>query len=467
MSRVRGYLYCALITTLNVIVYAATLGRHIVLEGRVYRGTCSNWLGQFRYRPRRFAQPSTEAELAELVRTSRGLRLLGSGHSFNDGVVADDTLVSLDRYAGVLWKDLTRKQVSFKAGTRVRDAVRELQEDGLAFRGLPSHDAQSLGGILSTDVHGTGGSDWGFVSQSVVRLKVMDGQGRAYECVPADDLFRAAVGGVGAVGIITEVVVQGVDRFNVEQRVEPATLSFVKDNLDRLLLDNDHLSLYLFPFTDKCQVNTWNRTTSHRSTLGPLREFLTTAAESLLAAWVGNLLAYMKLLPALSAVTHSLVRTRSLVMESSQAFNRTLYHLHQELEFTVPYTETFEVCERFLQLYQTLYRVERLPYAFVEVRFTPAGHDRTLIGAGRERRSTWVDLLCDDSPGVHAYFEAAEKLMKEIRARPHLGKYCKEYRKGDLMDVHQEHFTKFLELMSVHDVDSKFTNEFTRRLFRD
>ncbi len=467
MSRIRGYLHGALITTLNVVVYATTLGRHIVLEGRVYRGTCSNWLGQFGYRPPRFAQPSTEAELSEVVRTTRGVRLLGSGHSFNDGIVADDTLVSLDRYAGVLWKDLGSKQVAFKAGTRVRDAVRELQRDSLAFLGLPSHDAQSLGGILSTDVHGTGGDDWGFVSQSVVRLKIMDGQGHVHECVPADDLFRAAVGGVGAVGIITEVVVQAVDRFNVEQRVEPATLSFVKDNLDRLLLENDHLSLYLFPFTDKCQVNTWNRTTRERSTLGPLREFLTTAAESLLAAWVGNLLAYMKLLPALSGVTHSLVRTRSLVMESSQAFNRTLYHFHQELEFAVPHEETFETCERFLQLYQTLYGVEGLPYAFLEVRFTPAGHDRTLIGAGRERRSAWIDLLCDGSPGVHAYFEAAEKLTKEIGARPHLGKYCKGYRKGDLMELHQEHFTKFLELMSEHDVDDKFANEFTRRLFRD
>ncbi|MDQ3570963.1 MAG: FAD-binding protein [Actinomycetota bacterium] len=465
MSRTRGYLYGALITTLNVVVYAATLGRHIVLEGRVSRGTCSNWLGQFRYRPRRFAQPSTEAELAELVLNSTGVRLLGSGHSFNDGVVADDTLVSLDRYAGVLWKDLEKKRVAFKAGTRVRDAVRELQEDGLAFRALPSHDAQSLGGILSTDVHGTGGADWGFVSQSVVRLKVMDGRGDAHECEPADDLFRAAVGGVGAVGIITEVVVQGVDRFNVEQRVEPATLSFVKDNLDRLLLENDHFSVYVFPFTDRCQVNTWNHTTSKRSPLGPVREFLTTAAESLLAAWVGNLLAYTKLLPTLSAATHSLIRTRSLVMESSQAFNRTLYHLHQELEFTVPHAETFEACERFLHLYETLYRSERLPYAFLELRFTPAGHDRTLIGAGRERRCTWIDLLCDDSPGVHTYFEAAEKLMKEIGARPHLGKYCQEYRKADLMELHQENFTKFLELMEVHDADKKFANQFTRRLF--
>lgn len=31
-----------------------------------------------------------------------------------------------------------------------------LLNEGLAFKALPSHDAQSIAGILSTDVHGIG-----------------------------------------------------------------------------------------------------------------------------------------------------------------------------------------------------------------------------------------------------------------------------------------------------------------------
>ncbi len=69
-------------------------------------------------------------------------------------------------------------------------------------------------------------------------------------------------------GIITEVVVQGVDRFNVEQRVQISDISSVKKNLDRLLRENDHFSLYLFPFSEKCQINTWNRTDKKHSFLG-------------------------------------------------------------------------------------------------------------------------------------------------------------------------------------------------------
>ena len=79
-------------------------------------------------------------------------------------------------------------------------------EEGLAFAGQPSQDAQSIAGILSTDVHGTG-KNWGFVSESIVKLKLLDGKGEIFECGPTDDLFRAAIGGVGAVGIILEVAV--------------------------------------------------------------------------------------------------------------------------------------------------------------------------------------------------------------------------------------------------------------------
>jgi hypothetical protein len=352
--KLAGYFRVAFATTYNIILNALTLGRYVWLEGRVRNGVFMNWARRFQYNPNNFVQPTTEAEIVGLVKNSRSLRVFGSAHSFNGGVIVDDTLVSLDRYSGVIWKDLPKKQLAVRAGTRVRDVVKALLDEGLAFAAQPSHDAQSIAGILSTDVHGTG-NNWGFVSESVVRLKLIDGRGEIIECGPADDLFRAAIGGIGAVGIILEVVVQGVDRFNVEQKTEISDLSFVEDNLERLLKENDHFSLYLFPFTTKCQINTWNRTSRDQSFLGTLREFLSISMDALLAAWFGNLVAYTGLLPALSSLTHSIKKGTNLVLESSEAFNRTIYHLHQELEFTVHYEDTFEACRRFIELYEKMY----------------------------------------------------------------------------------------------------------------
>jgi FAD/FMN-containing dehydrogenase len=462
LSYVGSYLGGAAKTTLNVVLYAATLGRFVLLEGRVSGGVFENWAGRFPYRPPRFDRPTTEAQIVDLVKRSEKVRVFGSGHSFNDGVVSEESLVSLDDYSGVVPRDLAKNQLAVRGGTRMRKVVKLLLEDGLAFEALPSHDAQSIAGILSTDVHGTG-REWGFVNESVVSLKLIDGNGEVHECRPSDDLFKAAVGGVGAVGIISEVVVKAVERFNVEQDVKTMRLSYVEENLDRLLEEHEHLSLYLFPFAKKCRVNTWNCTTEAKTRFGKVREFFRISADALLAAWVGNLFAYTGLLRFVSPLLYGVERGSNYVLESNEAFNRSIYHLHQELEFTVPFEKTFESCKRFLELYQKRYRAG-MPYMIMEVRFTPE-RDRTLIGAGRGRRCTWIDLVCNDSRGYEGYYAAAEELVREIGARPHLGKFCESVGEADMRRLHGEHFERFLDLVARYDPDRKFANAFTRRIF--
>ncbi len=459
----KSYFRAALATTLNVVLNAVTLGRYLWLEGRVKGGVFHNWGHRFRFQPKQHALPRTEEEIVSLVRNSIRLRVFGAGHSFNSGVVTDATLVSLDQYTGILWVNDEKKQMGVRGGTRIRDINRALLQRGWAFAALPTHDAQSIGGIISTDVHGTG-RDWGFVSQSVVSLKLVDGQGEIFECQPTDPLFQAAIGGIGAVGIIIEVVVQAVDAFKVHQKSEMVELAYVAEHLDRLIAENDHLSLYVFPFSSRCQVNTWNRTNKPRSFLGSLREFIDHALDALVSVWLADLLAHVRLLPKVSDFFLGQAKGSDLVLESSEGFNRTIYHLHHELEFTVPYEDTFPVLQRFSALYENLYG-SGLPFVAIELRFTPAGHDRTLIGAGRDRRSTWIDLICNDSMGYERFLEAAEKLAQEIGARPHLGKYCRIMDRAYMAQVHGDHFALFRKLVRDHDPHGKFVNEFTQRLF--
>src|SRR5215204_7074127 len=106
-----SYLKVALATTLNIVLNAATLGHYVWLEGRVCGGVFKNWAGRFRYRPERFVRPTTEEEIVELVKSSRSVRVFGSGHSFNKGVVSDETLVSLDDYSGLVCKYPDKNQI--------------------------------------------------------------------------------------------------------------------------------------------------------------------------------------------------------------------------------------------------------------------------------------------------------------------------------------------------------------------
>ena len=86
-------------------------------------------------------------------------------------------------------------------------------------------------------------------------------------------------------------------------------------------------------------------------------------------------------------------------------------------------------------------------------------------GAGRGRHCTWKDLVCNDSQGFEKYYAAAEDLIKEIGARPHLGKFCETFDAEDLASLHQGSFTTFMNLVGRHDPDRKFASDFTRRPF--
>ena len=94
-----------------------TLGRYVWLEEESVGAFSGIGPGAFA-RPQRIVRPTTEEEIVELVKSSRSLRMFGSGHSFNSGVVSDETLASLDDYSGLLCKYPDKNQIAVKGGTR-------------------------------------------------------------------------------------------------------------------------------------------------------------------------------------------------------------------------------------------------------------------------------------------------------------------------------------------------------------
>ena len=73
--KLASYFRVAFATTFNILLNAVTLGRYVWLEGRVRNGVFKNWARRFRYNPKKFVQPSTEAEIVELVKNSGRLRM--------------------------------------------------------------------------------------------------------------------------------------------------------------------------------------------------------------------------------------------------------------------------------------------------------------------------------------------------------------------------------------------------------
>lgn len=456
------FVFAATKTIANVVTYVLSRGRRLLLEGRWRRGRYANWSGDRRHETE-LATPATEEEVAELVVGADAVRVVGAGHSFNDSLATSGTTISLDELSGVLDIDRETRRVTAWAGTRLRDLTRALLDEGLAVSSLASHDAQSLAGILSTDVHGTGAGPAHF-SDHVVGLRLVDGTGALHDLSPDDELFRAAVGGIGAVGIITRVTIQCVDAFDLRQRSSVEARSWAEEHLDDLLRDHDHVSFYAYPFTQLLHVHTWDSTTSRRSRFGRAREALNEAKVAIAAATVGDALAHLGWLPRKADTAMRLQGATDLVLRSHEAFSRSQYHLHQELEVAIPQERVWSDLEHVLEVYERMYAERRLPFLLVEVRFSPAGHDRSLLGPGSGRATAWLCLCCNQSGAVREYFDEIERWVTATDARVHLGKWCETLTAADIEQMHGRRYQRFRSLGATADPDGRFVNDFVERV---
>lgn len=450
-------------TVANMALYVLSGRRSLLLEGCRKRGVYRNWSGDRRHQSD-WHEPESEAEVAEIIRRSATVRVVGSGHSFNDGLATTETTISLNRLAGVVEIDRQRRQATVLAGTRLRDLTPKLLAEGLAIRSLASHDAQSVAGILSSDVHGTGQLP-AHLSDQVISLRLIDGTGTIHEVGPGDDLFKAAVGGVGSVGVITQVTVQCVESFNLLQESWVESREWAEANLERLLAENDHVSFYAYPFTDRLHVHTWNRTDERRSRFGRRREAMNEAKAAVAAATFGDAMANWGKLPKTADRAMRMQSATRLVLNSHDGFSRSQYHLHQELEIGVPHEQVWSDLDETLRIYEELYRQRRLPFLLIEVRFSPGGHeDRSFVGAGVEGATTWLCLCCNQSGAVGEYFDAVEQWVKRTGARLHLGKWCESFDRDDIAAMHGQRFERFAAVRAEADPNNRFVNPFAERI---
>ena len=78
-----------------------------------------NWAGNQKCDPAEVAHPSTDAELAAVVKSAaargRRVKVVGSGHSFTACALTDGVQVVLDRYNNV-YRDRHREAAGHRAG---------------------------------------------------------------------------------------------------------------------------------------------------------------------------------------------------------------------------------------------------------------------------------------------------------------------------------------------------------------
>src|SRR5262249_49753051 len=103
----------------------------------------TNWAGYVKAAPQQIAKPTTEAELAALVRDGPApVRVAGTGHSSTPLVETNGTLLSLDGIAGVVRADAAAQTATVRAGAKIHALGRPLFDAGLALKNQGDIDRQ-------------------------------------------------------------------------------------------------------------------------------------------------------------------------------------------------------------------------------------------------------------------------------------------------------------------------------------
>lgn len=167
------------------------------------------------------ATPRSTAELQRALQDTRLPVSIGGGHFSMGGHTASPGSLHLDlrRMNAVLAFDPQARTIRVQAGIRWCDIQRLVDPHGLAVKIMQTYANFTVGGALSVNAHGRY-MGLGPVALSVRGIVLVLADGSAQRASPTEnsDLFYAAIGGYGAIGIIAEVELDLVDNVRVERR---------------------------------------------------------------------------------------------------------------------------------------------------------------------------------------------------------------------------------------------------------
>jgi L-gulonolactone oxidase len=428
-------------------------------EGHFVRGEWRSWTGAHRVRPAQICRPRTEEELCAAVAGAERLRVVGGGHSFNSSPLCAHTLLSLDACDRLLHVDSAARLVRVQAGIRLRDLNRALAGLGLALPVMGSTDAQSLGGLIATDLHGTG-RDRGFLSEQLRSLRIIDADGVARTARPGDPLFHAACGGLGACGVVCEVELALVPDGNLRKTAALVDRAGTEQALAQVLAAHEHISFYYVGGTDgqALRQHSWDRVAAPPTEGWLTKQVGAELKDFALSAFVPGLAEGLVNLDEDHWLSDLAAPDSAVVLPAGRAFGRRLFYRHDEIEHGLPMDAYLPALRAVLDLL-----ARRDFFSIVETRFTP-DTSQGLLGPGAGRPTAYIELATPMSQDRGAVYPEVEAILRDHGGQPHLGK-ATGATAADLLAAHGERFRRFQAVREAQDPQGKFLNGFTQRVF--
>jgi len=215
----------------------------------------------------RVARPRSIDDVRRSLQEWPGRVSLGGARCSMGGQIAlrDGLHLDMRGLNDLVWLKPGEKRARVRAGMRWRELQQHLDGHGLAVRTMQTYANFTVGGSVSVNAHGRYVGH-GPIAHSVRALQLVLADGRIVETsrTENDDLFRAALGGYGALGVVTEVELELDDNTRIARDVARVPLSeYAEWFRERVLADPavllHNVDLYPAGF-DSGDAITWRRT---------------------------------------------------------------------------------------------------------------------------------------------------------------------------------------------------------------
>jgi FAD/FMN-containing dehydrogenase len=226
----------------------------------------ANITGMYSVEVARIEVPQTTSQLSALIRDWPGQIAVGGGRYSMGGQIAVRAGLHVDmrQMNQLIWLRPEQQLVRVQAGMRWRDLQDHLDPLGFAVKTMQSYSNFTVGGSVSVNCHGRYVGR-GPIGNTVQALQLILADGSVVEVTRTvrPELFRAAIGGYGAIAVITEVELEVTTNVRIERVVEAVALErYVQHFQEKVLADKRavlHNADLLPPTFDAALSVTWRQ----------------------------------------------------------------------------------------------------------------------------------------------------------------------------------------------------------------
>ena len=115
-----------------------------------------NWAGNLTFSAKECIEIDSTSELQSIVSKASGIKVLATGHSFNDIADTAQTQISIKNLSNEIEIDATNKVALVPAGMQYADVCRYIEKKGWALFNTASLGEITVAGAVLTGTHGSG-----------------------------------------------------------------------------------------------------------------------------------------------------------------------------------------------------------------------------------------------------------------------------------------------------------------------